>query len=101
MATIEGARVLGLEAKIGSIEPGKKADLIRLDLSAARLQPVYDLYATLVFSAMPTDVRDVMVAGKWLMRERAVLTVERKRALRDAGQIATSFRAEMARIDAM
>jgi cytosine/adenosine deaminase-related metal-dependent hydrolase len=100
MATLEGARVLGLDSRIGSLEPAKKADLIRIDLSASRMQPVYDIYATLVFSAMPADVRDVMVGGRWLMRDRAVETLERKKILRDAGQIAAAFKAEMARIDA-
>ena len=100
MATIEGARVLGLDRKIGSLEPGKKADLIRIDLSAPRMQPIYDIYSTLVFATMPTDVRDVMVAGEWLMRGREVLSLERKKVLRDALQVAQSFKAEMARIDA-
>lgn len=100
MATIEGARVLGLDGRIGSLEPGKQADLIRIDLAAVRLQPVYDHYATLVFSAMPADVLDVMVAGKWLMRDRQVLSLERKKVMRDALQVASEFKAEMARIDA-
>ncbi|UVF17661.1 amidohydrolase [Microvirga terrae] len=100
MATLEGAQVLGLDARIGSIEPGKQADLIRIDLSAPRLQPVYDIYATLVFSAMPVDVQDVMVGGRWIMRGRQVESLERKKILRDAGQIAAAFKAEMARIDA-
>ncbi|MVA99185.1 amidohydrolase family protein [Nitratireductor sp. CAU 1489] len=100
MATVEGARVLGLDDRIGSLEPGKQADLIRIDMSAPRLQPVYDPYATLVFSAMPDDVRDVMVAGSWLMRDRTVLTLERKQVLRDALQVAARFKAEMTRIDA-
>src|SRR5690606_24322438 len=82
MATIEGARVLGLDGKLGSLEPGKQADLIRVSLAPARVQPVYDHFATLVFASMAYDVRDVMVAGKWLMREREVLTVERKKVLR-------------------
>lgn len=100
MATIEGAAVLGLDGTIGSLEPGKQADLIRIDMSASRMQPVYDPYATLVFSAMPADVQDVMVAGKWVMRGREVLTLERKKVLRDALQVAAAFKAEMARIDA-
>ncbi|NGN43460.1 amidohydrolase [Mesorhizobium sp. CGMCC 1.15528] len=100
MATIEGAKVLGLDEKIGSLEPGKKADLIRIDLSPARMQPIYDIYSTLVFATMPTDVRDVMVAGQWLMRDREVLSLERKIVLRDALQVASAFKAEMARIDA-
>jgi cytosine/adenosine deaminase-related metal-dependent hydrolase len=100
MATLEGAEVLGLDTRIGSLEPGKQADLIRIDLSAPRLQPVYDIYATLVFSGMPADVQDVMVGGRWIMRGRKVESLERKKILRDAGQIATAFKAEMARIDA-
>lgn len=100
MATVEGARVLGLDSRIGTLEPGKQADLIRIDMSAPRLQPVYDPYATLVFSAMPDDVRDVMVAGSWLMRDRTVLTLERRQVLRDALQVTARFKAEMTRIDA-
>ena len=100
MATIEGAKVLGLDEKIGSLEPGKKADLIRIDLSPTRMQPIYDIYSTLVFATMPTDVQDVMVAGRWLMRGREVLSLERRKVLRDAHQVASAFKAEMARIDA-
>jgi cytosine/adenosine deaminase-related metal-dependent hydrolase len=100
MATLEGAQVLGLDSRIGSLEPGKQADLIRIDLSAPRMQPIYDIYATLVFSGLPVDVQDVMVGGRWIMRGRSVETLERKKVLRDAGQIATVFKAEMARIDA-
>jgi cytosine/adenosine deaminase-related metal-dependent hydrolase len=100
MATLEGAQVLGLGDRIGSLEVGKKADLVRIDLSAPRMQPIYDIYATLVFSAMPVDVRDVMVGGRWIMRDRDVKSLERRKILRDAGQIATAFKAEMARIDA-
>ncbi|MFN3550117.1 MAG: amidohydrolase family protein [Mesorhizobium sp.] len=100
MATIEGARVLGLDARIGSLEPGKQADLVRIDLSAPRLQPTYDIYATLVFAGMPADVSDVMVAGRWVMRDREVLSLERKKVLRDALQVASRFKAEMAAIDA-
>lgn len=100
MATRDGARVLGLDAKVGSLEPGKQADLIRVSLASPRQQPVYDIYSTLVFATMPTDVRDVMVGGDWLMRDREVLSLERKKVLRDALQVAQSFKAEMARIDA-
>jgi cytosine/adenosine deaminase-related metal-dependent hydrolase len=100
MATIEGARVLGMDARVGSLEAGKQADLVRIDLSAPRMQPIYDAYATLVYSAMPADVRDVMVAGEWIMRDRAVLTLEREKVMRDALQVAAYFKAEMARIDA-
>nr|WMC97108.1 amidohydrolase [Aminobacter aminovorans] len=100
MATRDGAKVLGLDAKVGSLEPGKQADLIRVSLASPRQQPVYDIYSTLVFATLPTDVCDVMVGGDWLMRGREVLSLERKNVLRDALQVAHSFKAEMARIDA-
>jgi cytosine/adenosine deaminase-related metal-dependent hydrolase len=100
MATIEGARVLGLDAQTGSLEVGKAADLIRIDLSAPRMQPIYDPYSVLVFATMPTDVRDVMVDGVWLMRDRAVETLEPAAVLADANQVAGQFRAEIAAIDA-
>ncbi|MEM8728649.1 MAG: amidohydrolase [Pseudomonadota bacterium] len=99
MATREGARVLGLENEIGTLEVGKAADVIRISTAAPRLQPIYDVYATLVFAAKPDDVQDVMVAGQWLMRDRTVLTLERAKVLRDAGQFAARFKAEMAEID--
>ncbi|ABD56155.1 amidohydrolase family protein [Jannaschia sp. CCS1] len=100
MATIEGARVLGLEAQTGSLEVGKAADLIRIDLSAPRMQPIYDPYSVLVFATMPTDVRDVMVDGIWLMRDRTIETLEPARVLADANQVAGQFRTEIAAIDA-
>jgi 5-methylthioadenosine/S-adenosylhomocysteine deaminase len=99
MATIEGAKVLGLEGVTGSLEVGKQADLIRLDLSAPRLHPIYDPYSALVYAAMPSDVRDVMVDGRWLMRERQVQTLEPAKVLADALGLAKQFKAEVQRID--
>lgn len=100
MATIEGAKVLGLDADTGSLEIGKQADLIRIDLSAPRMQPIYDPYSVLVFATKPDDVRDVMVDGTWLMRDRQVRTMEPAKVLADANQVADQFRAEIAVIDA-
>jgi len=99
MATIEGARVLGLDSQTGSLETGKQADLIRINIDAPRLQPIYDPYSMLVFAAGPSDVSDVMVAGRWLKRAGAVTTLEPRKILRDAMQIASAFKAEMIRID--
>lgn len=99
MATIEGARVLGLDKVTGSLEPGKRADLIRIDLSAPRLHPIYDPYAALVYAAMPSDVRDVMVEGRWLMRGREVRTLEPSGVMADALALARRFKAEMVRLD--
>ncbi len=99
MATLEAARVLGMDQRIGSLEPGKQADLIRISLDDPRLLPVYDIYATLVFAAMPGDVRDVMVAGRWLMRDREVQTLEAPKVVADALQIAGEFNARIVEID--
>jgi len=99
MGTIEAARVLGLAARTGSLEPGKEADLIRIALADPRLHPVWDPYATLVFAALPTDVTDVMCAGRWLMRGREVLTLEHDRVMADAMQVAGEFGAVVAAID--
>ena len=100
MATSEGAAVLGMADRIGTLEPGKQADLIRLSLAAPRLRPVYDLYATLVFAAQPEDVTATMVAGRWLMRDRRPLTLDPAATIAAADSLAAEFRAEMARIDA-
>jgi 5-methylthioadenosine/S-adenosylhomocysteine deaminase len=64
MATIEAAQSLGLESSIGSIEVGKSADLISIDLNKAHLIPLHDVFAQLVFAVGRGDVRDVWVDGK-------------------------------------
>lgn len=101
MATIEGATVLGLQDKIGSLESGKRADIIRISLDEPRLTPIYDIYAALVFSALPSDVKDVMIDGKWVAKDREVLTIEAAKARRDANQIAAQFKLKMTQIDAV
>jgi 5-methylthioadenosine/S-adenosylhomocysteine deaminase len=100
MATIEGAATLGMEHRIGSLEPGKQADLIRISLADPRLHPIYDIYSMLTFATMPTDVRATMVAGQWLMQDRLCTTVEGEKALSDALQIARRFKARIVEIDA-
>jgi 5-methylthioadenosine/S-adenosylhomocysteine deaminase len=101
MATIEGARVIGLNLKTGSLEVGKQADMIRISLAAPRMHPMYDPYSALVFAAMPSDVTDTMVAGRWLMRDRKVLTLDTAKTVADANQIARQFKMEMARLDSL
>lgn len=96
MATLGGARVLGLDARIGSLVPGKQADLIRVTLDGPHAQPLWDVYSALVFALNATDVVATMVAGRWLMRNRAVETLEAPRILADAGQVAATFGAHVA-----
>ncbi len=73
MATRDGARVLGLEAQVGSLEVGKRADIITLDRQGLHLYPRNDLYADLVYSVNGADVRDVFVDGQLLVRNGEVL----------------------------
>lgn len=100
MATLEGANVLGLGDKVGSIEVGKCADLIRVSLDAPRINPIYDIYAALVFSACASDVSDVMIDGKWVVRDRQSQTLEHDKVLSDARQVAAQFKHKIIAIDA-
>jgi len=79
MATVGGAKVLGLEKEIGSLEVGKKADVIILDLNRPHLQPIYNIVSHLVYSATGADVRDVIIQGKLVMHNRKILTLDEER----------------------
>ena len=86
MATLGGARVLGLDKEIGSIEVGKKADLIILDFNRTHLQPIYNFASHLVYSATGADVRDVIIDGRLIMQNRELLTVDEEKILYEARQ---------------
>ena len=75
MATIDGAKVLGMEKKIGSLEVGKQADIITINLDKPHLQPIYNPYSHLVYCANAEDANDVIIGGKLVMRERKVINV--------------------------
>lgn len=75
MATIGGARAIHQEKEIGSIEKGKRADVIIVDLNAPHLTPVYNFYSHLVYAAKASDVSDTIVNGRVLMRNRRLLTM--------------------------
>ncbi|MEU7226795.1 amidohydrolase [Streptomyces chrestomyceticus] len=76
MATIEGARALGLGGQLGSLEVGKRADLAVLDLGGTHLAPRHDPWSTLAYSARAGDVRDTVVDGRVLMRDRRLTTLD-------------------------
>jgi 5-methylthioadenosine/S-adenosylhomocysteine deaminase len=84
MATREGARALGLEPEIGSIEPGKRADLIVVDRNAPHLAAATDPWSALVYSARGTDVRFVLVDGELLVDEGVLTRLEPERLGREA-----------------
>jgi 5-methylthioadenosine/S-adenosylhomocysteine deaminase len=76
MATIEGARALHMEKEIGSLETGKKADLILIGLDAPNAVPMYDVYAQLAYALKGSDVETVIIGGRVVMRDRKLLTVD-------------------------
>jgi 5-methylthioadenosine/S-adenosylhomocysteine deaminase len=84
MATINGARALHLEKIIGSLETGKKADLILVDIGAPHATPMYDVYSELVYALKASDVRTVVIAGNVVMRDRRMLTLDEKEILAKA-----------------
>jgi 5-methylthioadenosine/S-adenosylhomocysteine deaminase len=76
MATITGARALHLEKSVGSLEAGKKADLILVDTTAPHATPMYDVYSEIVYALKAADVRTVIIEGKIVMQERRMLTLD-------------------------
>ena len=76
MATLNGARALGIDEQTGSLAPGKSADFIAVDLSAPNTQPVYDVISQLAYAVSSHQVSDVWVAGRALMRDRILLTLD-------------------------
>ncbi|MEP7270738.1 MAG: amidohydrolase [Acidobacteriota bacterium] len=78
MATIGGARALHLEREIGSLEVGKRADVIIVDLDAPHATPMYSLYSHLVYAVKASDVTDTIVNGRILMRDRRLLSLNER-----------------------
>jgi 5-methylthioadenosine/S-adenosylhomocysteine deaminase len=93
MATIRGARALGMERQIGSLETGKHADVIAVSVTGARQTPLYDPISHLVYVARGDDVVTSIVHGKTLMRNRRVVTLNEPGVLSDARAWADKVRA--------
>jgi 5-methylthioadenosine/S-adenosylhomocysteine deaminase len=93
MATRLGAQALHIGHLTGSLEPGKRADLILVNISPLHNSPSFkraadNAYAQIVYAGKSTDVSDVMVNGKWLMREHQLLTVNEEELLAQAAEVA-------------
>jgi 5-methylthioadenosine/S-adenosylhomocysteine deaminase len=91
MATILGARALGLEREIGSIEAGKRADLITIRLDAAHAIPLFNVYSHLVYALKGSDVTDVMVNGRWIVRDQRALTLDATKVKAEATRVARTL----------
>jgi 5-methylthioadenosine/S-adenosylhomocysteine deaminase len=84
MATIRGARALHLEKIIGSIETGKRADLVIVDFDDLNQTPFYNVYSHLVYATKADDVRTVIIEGKIVMRDRRLLNLDENVIKKDA-----------------
>jgi 5-methylthioadenosine/S-adenosylhomocysteine deaminase len=84
MATIDGARALHMEKEIGSLEKGKKADLIVISLDEPNAVPMYDIYAALAYALKANDVETVMIGGRLVMKDHKLLTVDEEAAIAKA-----------------
>ena len=84
MATIEGAKALHMENQIGSLEPGKKADLVLIGLDQPNAVPMYDVYAQLAYALKASDVQTVIIGGRVVMRDRRLLTVNEQEVMAKA-----------------
>ncbi|HDZ89591.1 MAG: amidohydrolase [Deltaproteobacteria bacterium] len=92
MATAEGARALGMGRMIGSLEPGKRADVIVVDTHKPHLTPMYNPYSHLVYSARGNDVIHSIINGRLVMEDRRLLTLDLKDVLKRAREKASAVR---------
>lgn len=94
MATIGGARVLGLDDQIGSIEEGKRADIIVIDLNKPHTIPLYNPYSHIVYVIDGADVETVIIDGKIVMRNQKILTINEAEIIRDIRALAVRIKEE-------
>jgi 5-methylthioadenosine/S-adenosylhomocysteine deaminase len=92
MATCDGARALGLDSLIGTLEVGKKADLCIVDMNKPHLTPMYDEYSHLVYAVNGADVDTVLINGRVVMQNRKLLTIDEGEAMRRVREIADRVR---------
>jgi 5-methylthioadenosine/S-adenosylhomocysteine deaminase len=92
MATIRGARVLGLDKEIGSLETGKRADLITVRLDQPNAVPLYGVASQMVYALKGGDVRDAMVNGRLLLRDRRPLSLNAVEIMAKAEEFAAKVR---------
>lgn len=94
-ATSGGARALNLDDRLGSLETGKKADLIVVNVQTPAAMPRYDLYSSVVYALNGSAVDHVMVNGRWLMRDRSLLTVDLEEVFRRAEEFQGEIEASL------
>jgi len=81
LATIAGARALGLQAEIGSLEVGKRADIMILNLERLHLMPRPDVISSIVYAAEASDVRDVLINGRVVLRDGELISMSEREVM--------------------
>jgi 5-methylthioadenosine/S-adenosylhomocysteine deaminase len=95
MATINGARALGMEHLVGSLETGKKADIIIIGLNKPHLTPIFNEYSHLVYAASGADVDTAVINGKVVMKDRRLLTIHENDVMNEVREIAVKVKKSM------
>src|SRR5229473_1125309 len=95
MATIDGARALHMEKEIGSLEAGKKADLLLINLEAPNAVPMYDVYAQLAYALKGSDVETAIIGGRLVMRDKKLLTVDEPAVIAKAREFKNKIEASL------
>ncbi len=95
MATIDGARAIHMEKEIGSLEKGKKADLILISLDEPNAVPMYDVYAAIAYALKGSDVETVIIGGRVVMRDHKLLTVDEEAAIAKAREYKKTIAASL------
>jgi 5-methylthioadenosine/S-adenosylhomocysteine deaminase len=96
MATSGGARAIHLDSEIGSIEPGKRADIIVVGMDSAHQVPVYNIYSQLVYATKASDVQTTVIDGKIVMENRHVLTIDERAVYQKASEYRDRIRKSLA-----
>ncbi len=94
-ATIGSAKVLGLDKKIGSLEIGKYADIILIDTNNANTTPMYNVYSNLVYASLGSEVSDVIINGKVVMKNKKILTTNEEIVMSSANKFAEKLKKEL------
>jgi 5-methylthioadenosine/S-adenosylhomocysteine deaminase len=97
MATIIGARALHLDSMIGSLEKGKRADIITIRLDQPHAIPLYRVYSQIVYALKASDVADVMVNGRVIVRDKKIVTIDPAPVLAEAAEYQERVKKSLAR----
>lgn len=98
MATCDAAKVMLREKELGSLEVGKTADIILVDLDRPHLTPLYNVYSHLVYSAGGSEVDTVIINGKLVMENREILTVDEDEVIDEANRLAKKIKTEVGNV---